>query len=151
MWILATGGTIKVTAYMAGRWVKAAFLVVLGIVILLYSNGVVEDLQNILPEEMPGEADVDFEFETIWDLLSIMLWILVAWLFVLAALNVALSFQDAKYSLQEVMKRLDRIDMKLGIEPVDAEQEDVEKEDVKAEAAEAQPAVEEDLPPPPKE
>jgi len=148
---LPIGGTIKVTAQMAGRWVKAAFLVVLGIVILLYSNGLVEDLKGILPEEAPGDIDVDFDFETIWELLTIMIWILVAWLFVLAALNIALSFQEAKYSLAEVMKRLDRIDTKLGIKSAVADDEDIEDEEEEAVTPQERPAVEEDIPPPPSE
>ncbi len=102
---------------------------VLGIVILLYSNGLVEDLKGILPEEAPDDIDVDFDFETIWELLTIMIWILVAWLFVLAALNIALSFQEAKYSLAEVMKRLDRIDTKLGIKSAVVDDEDIEEEE----------------------
>jgi hypothetical protein len=148
---LPIGGTIKVTAHMAGRWVKAAFLVVLGIVILLYSNGLVEDLKGILPEEGPDDIDVDFDFETIWELLTIMIWILVAWLFVLAALNIALSFQEAKYSLAEVMKRLDRIDTKLGIKSAVVDDEDIEEEEEAAVTPQERPAVEEDIPPPPSE
>lgn len=148
---MPTGGTIKVTAQMAGRWVKAAFLVVLGIVILLYSDGLVEDLKGILPEEAPGDMDVDFDFETVWELLTIMIWILVAWLFVLAALNIALSFQEAKYSLAEVMRRLDRIDTKLGIKSAVVDDEDIEEEEEEAVTPQEPPAVEEDIPPPPSE
>lgn len=148
---MAAGGTIKVTAYMAGRWVKAAFLVTLGIVLLLYSDGLVEDLQGMVPDEAPGDVQVDLDFETIWELLKIMIWILVAWLFVLAAINIALSFQDAKYSLAEVMRRLDRIDAKLGIKAAADEAEDSEEEEVEAEPVGQQAAVEEDVPPPPKD
>ncbi len=124
---------------------------VLGIVILLYSNGLVEDLKGILPEEAPDDIDVDFDFETIWELLTIMIWILVAWLFVLAALNIALSFQEAKYSLAEVMKRLDRIDTKLGIKSAVVDDEDIEDEEQEAVTPQERPAVEEDIPPPPSE
>ncbi len=123
----------------------------MAIVILLYSNGLVEDLKGILPEEGPDDLDVDFDFETIWELLTIMIWILVAWLLVLAALNIALSFQEAKYSLAEVMRRLDRIDTKLGIKSETDDGEDIEEEEEEVVAPQERPAVEEDIPPPPSE
>lgn len=148
---------------MAGRWVKAAFLVILGIVLLIYSEGVVEDMRNMMEslESVGGDeggSDIDTTFEWIWDLMTVLLWILVAWLFVLAALTVALSFQEAKYSVQVVLKRLDRIDRKLGIRPArqvhEEMEEDVEeepKEEARVEPVVEMPAVEEDIPPPPKE
>jgi len=148
---LAVGGTIKVTAYMAGRWVKAAFLVILGIVLMLYSGGLVDDLRGMVPDEAPGDVEVDFDFETIWELLTVLIWILVAWLFVLAAINIALSFQDAKYSLAEVMRRLDRIDAKLGIDIAADEIADSVEEEVEAEPVRQQTAVEEEVPPPPRD
>jgi hypothetical protein len=145
--ISASGGNVKVTAYVAGRWVKAAFLVVLGIVILIYSNGLVEDLRSMMEDEL------EVAFESVWDLLMILLWILVAWLFVLAALNIAFSIQESKYSIQEVMRRLDRIDRKLGIKPSRERREEVEdlEEEEELEPRPQKPVVEEDIPPPPKE
>ncbi|MBN1677927.1 MAG: hypothetical protein JW880_05250 [Candidatus Thermoplasmatota archaeon] len=144
---MAAGGTVEITAYMVGRWIKAAFLVILGIVLLLYSQGLVDDLRDLV-ESSDGEV----AFEWIWDLLTILLWILVAWLFVLAALNIAFSFQEAKYSLYQVTKRLDRIDRKLGIKPVKVEpEEELEGEVEVQEVVRKQPPVEEDLPPPPNE
>jgi len=139
---------------MAGKWVKAAFLVILGIVLLIYSQGVVDDLREMI-ESSEG---IEVAFDEIWDLMTILLWILVLWLFVLAALTVAVSFQEAKYSLQEVMKRLDRIDKKLGIKPPKRAREELEeeageepKEEVEVEPVREPPPVEEDIPPPPKE
>lgn len=143
---MASGGTIKVTAQMAGRWVKATFLVVLGIVILLYSQGLVDDLRSMM------EDNLEVAFESVWDLLTILLWILVAWLFVLAALTVAISLQEGKYSIFEVMRRLDRIDKKLGIKPIKAPQEAIEDEEEEpVETPKERPAVEESIPPPPKD
>jgi len=152
---LASGGNVKVTAYMAGRWVKAAFLVILGILILLYANRLVEDFRNT----MDGNFDVAFEWT--WDLLTILLWVLVAWLFVDAALTVAVSVEQSKYTIQDVVRRLDRIEKKLGIRRPKVELEDEEEEETQEEVKELKeeevevvfdkprPAVEEDVPPPP--
>ncbi len=128
---------------MASRWVKAAFLAVLGVVILIYADGFVDDLRSNLQDHY------EVTFAQIWDLLTILLWILVAWLFVDAALTVALSFSEHRYSLADVMKRLQTIEKKLGIvEPVQASRKPVE--DVESEKA-VEEAPEEEVPPPPKE
>lgn len=144
---------------MVGRWVKAVFLVVLGFVILLYSSGIVQDFKDTMESiqersSEEGGPGIDFTFEWVWDLLTILLWILVAWLFVLAALNIAFSFQEAKYSNQVILKRLDRIDRKLGIKPLmpaDEKEEEEEKKEVVPSPVQPAPVVEEDIPPPPKE
>lgn len=149
---MASGGTIKVTAYMAGRWIKAIFLVILGIVILLYADKLVEDFRN----SMQGNFDVAFEWT--WDLMTILLWILVAWLFVDAALTIAVSFEQSKHTIGDVVRRLDRIEKKLGIkkpkEEVEEEEEEEETVERKEEEVEVvfdkpRPAVEEEVPPPP--
>ena len=125
---------------MASRWVKAVFLVILGIVIMLYADELVNDLKSFMQE-----ADLDVAFTGTWDLLTILLWVLVLWLFVDAALIIALSFSEHRFTLLDVAKRLDAIDKKLGIaQPKGAAQSpDVDNglEDV----------VEEEVPPPPKE
>lgn len=126
---------------MASRWVKAAFLAILGIVILLYANRFVDDLRSAM------EGNFDVAFEWTWDLLMVLLWILVAWLFVDAALTVALSFSEHKYTLLDVMRRMDKIDKKLGI--VEPPSKEAAPEESEAEEAEAAP--EEEVPPPPKE
>jgi hypothetical protein len=132
---------------MASRWVKAAFLVVLAIVLLLYTDKVVTDLQTALQDNF------DVAFEWTWDLLTILLWILIAWLFVDAALTVVLSFQEQKYTLLDVMKRLLAIEKKLGIRHSAASSRTMELSGEVDEIAEEKPAVTEDeeVPPPPKE
>lgn len=152
---MASGGTVKVTAYMAGRWVKAAFLVILGILILLYANRLVEDLRNMMVDNL------EVTFEWTWDLLTILLWVLVAWLFVDAALTVAVSVEQSKYTIQDVVRRLDRIEKKLGIKRPKVELDEEEEEEIQEEVKERKeeevevvfdkprPAVEEDVPPPP--
>lgn len=137
---------------MAGRWIKAIFLVILGIVILLYADKLVEDFRN----SMQGNFDVAFEWT--WDLMTILLWILVAWLFVDAALTIAVSFEQSKHTIGDVVRRLDRIEKKLGIkkpkEEVEEEEEEEETVERKEEEVEVvfdkpRPAVEEEVPPPP--
>lgn len=146
---MASGGNIKVTAYMVGRWVKAAFLVILGIVILLYADKLVDDLRNMM------QGDFEVAFEWTWDLLTILLWILVAWLFVAAALTIAVSFEQSKYTIGDVVRRLDGIEKKLGIKkPKVEEDEEEEEEQRKEEEVEvvfdkSRPPVEEEVPPPP--
>ena len=137
---------LKVTPQMAGRWVKAVFLVILGIVILLYADKFVHDLKTMVEEGLRGGDSGVVTFEGIWDLLIILLWILVAWLFVDAALTVALSFSETRYSLADVMKRLGTIEKKLGIQHVKEAPKPVE-EIVEAPVTPAPPVDEE--PPPP--
>jgi hypothetical protein len=93
---------------MANKWVKAAFLAVLGIVIMFYADGLVTDLET----NVSSEFNVSFEWT--WDLLTILLWILVAWLLVDAALIVALSLKGDTYTLTDVMNRLRAIEKRLG-------------------------------------
>ena len=137
--IVGLGGIIKVTPLMASRWVKAAFLVILGIVILLYADNFVDELRV----NMQDHFDVAFTWT--WDLLMILLWILVAWLFVDAALTVALSFSEHRVTLWDVMQRIERIEKKMGItEPkATSRKPDVEEQ--------VQAVVEEEVPPPPGE
>jgi len=137
---------------MAGRWVKAVFLAILGVLMLLYADKLVEDLRNMVE----GELSVTFEWT--WDLLTILLWILVAWLFVAAAITVAVSVERNKYTIVDVVRRLDRIERKLGIKVPKAELEEEEEQEEDEERKEEQvevvfdksrPPVEEEVPPPP--
>lgn len=102
---------MKVTPLIASRWVKAAFLAIVGVVLLLYTDKFVSDLRAA------SEDSLDFSFVWTWDLLRVLLWVLVAWLFVDAVLTVALSFSEHRYSLADVMRRMQKIEAKLGIPP----------------------------------
>lgn len=140
---------MKVTPFIAGRWVKAAFLAIVGVVLLLYTDKFVSDLRAA------SEGSLNFSFVWTWDLLRVLLWVLVAWLFVDAVLTIALSFTEHKYSLTDVMRRMRRIEAKLGIPP---EKEDAERfseeggreADVAQEEA-ASPVEESPAPPPPRD
>lgn len=94
------------TTQIASRWVKAAFLALLGIVILLYVDKFVDDMRTALEDQVT--------LVWTWNLLTILLWVLVAWLFVDAALTIALSFTEYKFTLADVMERLEAIEKKLG-------------------------------------
>jgi hypothetical protein len=129
---------MKVTTQMAGKWVKAAFLVVLAIVIMYYADGLVTDLES----NVSSEFNVSFDWT--WDLLTILLWILVAWLLVDAALIVALSFKGDAYTLTDVMARLRVIEKRLGPTKPKAPSDGPAETTV-----EAQKVPEEYVPPPP--
>ncbi|MGQ9587343.1 MAG: hypothetical protein ACUVT7_03040 [Thermoplasmata archaeon] len=124
---------------MASRWVKGAFLAILGVVLLLYTDKFVDDLERELSQ------DFEIAFTATWDLLRILMWILVAWLFVDAALTIALSFTEHRYTLRDVVQRLEAIERKLGIakpKPASRASEPVPKPEF---------PPEEEVPPPPKE
>jgi hypothetical protein len=94
----------EITPQMTSKWVKAAFLILLGIVLLVYSDGLVDDLERNAAEEF------NVSFEWTWELVRILLWILVAWLFVDAVLIIVLSFKGDAYTLTDVMARLKAIE-----------------------------------------
>jgi hypothetical protein len=98
---------IKVTPQMSSRWIKAVFLILLGIVLLYYQNGFIEDLERNSADEF------NISFEWTWDLLQVLIWILIAWLFVYAALIIVLSFRMDAYNLNDVMARLSAIEKRL--------------------------------------
>ena len=101
---------------MVSRWVKAVFLVILGIVILLFADKFVQDLRT------NAEGHFDVAFEWTWDLITWLLWILVAWLFVDAVLTIVLSFTEQGHTIGDVARRLERIERKLGITQSEADE-----------------------------
>jgi len=92
---------------MAAKWVKAIFLFIIGIILTLYGEAFVDELKTSFSDQVA--------FDEIWALLSILIWILVAWLFVDGALIIVLSFSEHRYTLGDVMKRLEVIEKRLGI------------------------------------
>lgn len=131
---------MKVTPQMTARWTKAVFLILLGVLLLLYGNGFVRELETNSAEEW------NLSFEWTWDLLQYIIWVLIAWLFVDAALIIALSIKADPYTLGDVMARLERIEKRLGPEKSRSLAARVEQED--------EPAVtvdENGVPPPPRE
>jgi hypothetical protein len=98
---------IKVTPQMSSKWVKAVFLILLGLVLLLYHDGFIDDLERSAAEEF------NISFEWTWELLRALLWILMAWLFVYAAMIIVLSFKTDLYSLSDVIAKLNAIEKRL--------------------------------------
>ena len=92
---------------MSSRWVKAVFLILIGIVLLYYHAGFIDDLERTSAEQF------DVAFEWTWDLLLVLMWILVVWLFVYASLIIVLSFKTDYYTLGEVMAKLNAIEKRL--------------------------------------
>jgi len=124
---------------MASKWVKAAFLAVLGIVIMIYLNGFVRDLKTNLSDRF------NISFEDTWMLLTVLLWILVLWLFVDAVLILVQSFRGDIYTTHDVMEKLKAIEKRLGQKTrgiAVAEAEELQEPVV---------APSEEVPPPPKE
>lgn len=129
---------------MIGKWFKAAFLAILGIVLLLYGSKFVDELATELEEEF------EVVFDLTWDLLKILIWILVAWLFVDAGLTIAISFTEQRLTLVDVMKRFDKIDKRLKVK-AEPHAEELVEEAVEEPALELEAPVEEEEPPPPRE
>ena len=98
---------MDVTPQMASKWVKAVFLILLAIVLLLYSDGFVDDLERNSAEEF------NISFEWTWDLVRVLIWILIAWLFVDAVLIVILSLKTQLYTVDDVIARLKVIEKRL--------------------------------------
>ena len=92
---------------MTGKWMKAIFLILLGFILLVYSDGLVDDLERNAAEEF------NVSFEWTWELVRILLWILIAWLFVDGVLIIVLSFKEDRYTLVDVMNRLKAIEKKV--------------------------------------
>ena len=98
---------IKITPQMSSRWVKAVFLILLGFVLLLYHDGLIDDLERNAAEEF------NINFEWTWNLLRVLIWVLIAWLFVDAVMIILLSFKMETYTLSDVVVRLNAIEKRL--------------------------------------
>ena len=135
---------VNVTPQMSSKWVKAAFLILLGIVLLLYSDGFVDDLERNSAEEF------NISFEWTWDLVRLLMWILIAWLFVDAVLIVILSLKTQLYTMDDVMERLKVIEKRLPAEAPAQQPQVVQPQDEYDMYPEAEPVPEsdDDLPPP---
>jgi H+/Cl- antiporter ClcA len=135
---------------MASRWVKAAFLAVTGLVIAIYAERLVSDLEEALFEAL------DVQFAGTWELVWLLLWILVAWLFVLAIITVVLSFKEDAHTISDVMARLDLIEDKL-TSMQDGTVENVPPGEYQAppstydDGQTREPFFQEEVPPPPRE
>lgn len=83
------------------------FLILLGIVLLLYADGLVDDMERASADEF------NLSFEWTWDLLRILIWIVIAWLFVDAVLIIVLSFKMSVHTTDDVMAKLKSIEKRM--------------------------------------
>lgn len=128
---------------MSSRWVKAVFLILLGFILLLYHDGFVDDLERSAAEEF------NISFEWTWDLLRVLIWILMAWLFVDAVMIVILSIKVEAYTLSDVIAKLNSIEKRLPSQRVKAPVMAPAFEEMVPEVSAVEP--DEDEPPPPLE
>lgn len=131
---------MKVTPQMTARWAKAVFMILLAIVLVMYGSGFVSDL------ETNAAAEWNMSFEWTWDLMTYLIWILIAWLLVGAALTIVLSFKMDVYTLGDVMDRLAKIEKRLP-----PEKTRIVAGRVQDEKAAAVTVDEDGVPPPPRE
>lgn len=125
---------------MVSKWVKAVFMVILGFLLLMYGEGFVDEMETNSSQEF------NMSFQWTWDLVTYLIWILIAWLFVYALLTIIMSLKADAYTLGDVMERLDRMEKMLGPEKT--------RTSVRQKAEDAAPAVtveDDGVPPPPRE
>jgi len=125
---------------MASKWIKAVFMILIALVLLIYGGRWVGEL------ETQSSQQWNMSLDWTWDLLTYLIWILIAWLVVYALMTIALSFKADLYTIGDVMERLDRIEKRLAPEKP--------KAPARPKAENAVPSVtveDEGVPPPPRE
>lgn len=143
---------MKVTDKMLRNWIRAAFLVIIGLLLLLYIESIMRELESNFESAMEGSADSLFRF------LKYILYILAFSLFFAAAINILVGFQESRDSMGEINDKLDDINKKL--EELTSQKTskvrrvipDIPKEPeskVSPVVPEVAPPEPEDLPPPP--
>lgn len=98
---------MRVTNFMINKWAKAALLVFFGIILLIYWGQVIEELRPALDRLIQGQATF------LYDLVNALMWIIILWCFVDAAINIIISFREQKVSLDDLGAKLDAIEKKL--------------------------------------
>jgi hypothetical protein len=94
---------MAVTKYMAIKWVKAAFEIVIAIILIIFGY-------KILFGAVPSEASE----AAIFQLLVALLWFLVIWCIIAAVRNIILSLRpEPKNSLVTLNEKIDALDRKL--------------------------------------
>ncbi|MDH4123957.1 MAG: hypothetical protein OEV21_07745 [Thermoplasmata archaeon] len=105
---------MKVTNTMISKWAKAGLLVILGIVLLLYIQPVMDEFEMIFEEMASGQADMLF------NLMTAVLWIIVLWCFVDAVINIVTSFREQKLTVDDLGAKIDKIEKMLTSAPESA-------------------------------
>jgi len=143
---------VKVTNNMLRCWTRAAFLVIIGLLLLLYIESIIREIESNFESVMEGSADSFFRF------LKYILYILAFSLFFAAAINILTGFQESRVSLGEISDKLDGISEKLDM--LNAKKTNLSRKaisdtpegpesKVRTVVPESAPPAPEDLPPPP--
>lgn len=94
---------MAVTKYMAIKWVKASFEIVVAIILIVFGNKI---LFGVFPE--------DAQEKSLFGLIIGLLWFLVIWCIIAAVRNIILSLRpEPKNSLQTLNEKIDALDKKL--------------------------------------
>jgi len=142
---------MKVTNYAVGKWAKGGLLIFFGLILLIYWGQVMEELRPAFERLIGGQATF------LNDLINALMWIIILWCFVDAAINILMSFREQKLSLDDIGAKLDAIEAKIAGQtqpkeaakkPIVVEQGNIGKEPVQA-AAPVDTRLAPPLPPPP--
>jgi len=137
---------MKVTNYMINKWARAGLLIIFGVVLLIYLERLVEELQ------INFERLTDSSSDTIFTFLTAVLYIFTFWLFVAAALNILSGFKEPKVSLDDLNKKLDDIEKRLPeVQKPIAPVTEMQAAPVVPTSPKVPKVAEEELPPPPPE
>lgn len=98
---------MRVTNFMIAKWAKAGLLVLFGIILLIYFQNVMNELQPAFDRMLQGQAPF------LGSLISAIGWILIVWCFVDAGLNIVMSFRESKLSIDDLGKKLDMIEKRI--------------------------------------
>jgi hypothetical protein len=94
---------MAVTKYMAIKWVKASFEIVVAIILIVFGNKI---LFGVFPE--------DAQEKSLFGLIVGLLWFLVIWCIIAAVRNIILSLRpEPKNSLRTLNEKIDALDKKL--------------------------------------
>jgi len=98
---------MKVTDNMLRKWARAGFLLIIGVVFLIYLPSVLVELQTGFENFTESDAERMFTF------VEALLYIFTFWLFVSAALNIVSGFKEPKGTIDDLARKIDALDEKL--------------------------------------
>ena len=139
---------MKVTNLMLTKWAKAALLILFGIILIIYLNSVLEELQRAF------ESILQVETPMLISLLTAVMWIIILWCFVDAAINIITSFREGRTTIDDLAAKIDSIEKMIkeqGVEVPPAQQKPIVIEQAKVQMSKSEPmsAPTSDVPPPP--
>jgi len=139
---------MKITNLMLTKWAKAALLILFGIILIIY-------LESVL-EEFRGAFEGIFHEETpmLIGLLTAVMWVVILWCFVDAAINLITSFREGRTTIDDLAAKIDSIEKMIkeqAVEVPPAQQKPIVIEQAKVQMSKSEPipAPTSDVPPPP--